>query len=67
VISTSRLPAQQSVLETARRPEEERAPGVQRFLPQRGRRTTSARDSTPGLPADLLRQSANRVRIMALL
>jgi serine/threonine-protein kinase len=35
-------------------------------VPQRGRRTSSLREST-GLPADLLRQSANRVRILALL
>jgi eukaryotic-like serine/threonine-protein kinase len=48
-------------------PEEARAAGVSRFVPQPGRRTPGPRPSTPGLPADLLRQSANRVRILALL
>jgi len=37
------------------------------FLPRRDRRTAGPRESTPGLPADVLRQSANRVRILALL
>ena len=61
MISTSRLPpAQQPVLATTRRPEEEGGPAVPRFLPQRGRRTSSSSERTPGLPADLLRQSANR-------
>ena len=42
-------------------------PEATRFLPRRDRRTAGPGESTPGLPADLLRQSANRVRILALL
>ena len=37
------------------------------FLPQKSRRTSSARDSTLGLPGDLLSQSAARLRVLALL
>jgi len=37
------------------------------LLPQRGRRTTSTRGSGSGLPADLLDQSASRLRVLALL
>jgi hypothetical protein len=47
--------------------EEQRAPGVTRFLPQQGQRTPGSRESTPGLPADLMRQSAGRLRVVALL
>ena len=36
-------------------------------LPQKSRRTPSARESTVGLPPDLLSQSAARLRILALL
>ncbi|MEO8259530.1 MAG: serine/threonine-protein kinase [Acidobacteriota bacterium] len=37
------------------------------FLPQKSRRTSSGRDSVLGLPGDLLSQSAERLRILALL
>jgi serine/threonine-protein kinase len=38
-----------------------------RFLPQRGRAASGPRESTPGLPTDLLGQSAGRLRAVALL
>jgi len=41
--------------------------GVLQVLPQRGRRTADPREHTPGLPVDVLRQAANRIRILALL
>ena len=37
------------------------------FLPQKSRRTSSARDRTLELPSDLLGQSAARLRVLALL
>lgn len=36
-------------------------------LPQKGRRTSGARDSTYGLPTDVVSQSAARLRVLALL
>jgi serine/threonine-protein kinase len=41
--------------------------GDTHFLPQKSRRASSARDSTLGLPSDLLGQSAARLRVLALL
>jgi serine/threonine-protein kinase len=43
------------------------AAGDTLFLPRERRRTSSSRDSTLGLPGDLLSQSAARLRILALL
>jgi eukaryotic-like serine/threonine-protein kinase len=42
-------------------------PEPTQFLPRQGRHTAGPRESTPGLPADLLGQSASRLRAVALL
>ena len=58
------------MISTFRRPRETpdaASTGVTHVLPQRGRRTSDPPEHTPGLPADVVRQAVDRVRILALL